>query len=45
LRIITPQKHDFLQLVPKSVKEIFGVDATGPSTILYEASISFYKVY
>lgn len=43
LRIITPQKHDFLQLVPKSVKEIFGVDATGPSTILYEASISFYK--
>jgi vacuolar protein sorting-associated protein 16 len=43
VRILTSMKHEFLQMVPKCIEEIFRIGANGPSAMLYEASISYYK--
>jgi vacuolar protein sorting-associated protein 16 len=44
LRIITLEKNEFLQVVPKSLKDVFGIAAFEASSTLYEASIAFYDV-
>jgi hypothetical protein len=42
LRIITADKNEFLQVVPKSLRDIFEIAAINSSSILYESSIAFY---
>jgi len=44
LRIITSDKNEFLQVVPKELRDVFEIAASDPSSTLYEASIAFYDV-
>lgn len=44
VRILSPSKHELLQKVPETLEEIFRIGANGPAAMLYEASMSFYKV-
>ncbi len=43
LRILTADKNEFLQVVPRSLKDVFGIAAFESSSTLYEASIAFYE--
>jgi len=45
LRIISSDKNEFLQLVPKALKDVFAIAAFESSSTLYEASIAFYEVF
>ena len=45
LRIITSDKNEFLQVVPKELRDVFEIAASDSSSTLYEASIAFYDVY
>ena len=44
LRILSSEKNEFLQVVPKPLKDVFGIAAFDSSSTLYEASIAFYEV-
>ncbi len=44
LRIITSEKNEFLQVVPKELRDVFEIAASDSSSTLYEASIAFYDV-
>jgi hypothetical protein len=44
LRIITSDKNEFLQVVPKPLRDVFEIAAKDPSSTLYEASVEFYDV-
>jgi hypothetical protein len=43
LRIITSDKNEFLQVVPKPLRDVFEIAAFDSSSTLYEASIAFYE--
>jgi hypothetical protein len=43
LRIITSDKNEFLQVVPKPLRDVFEIAASDPSSTLYESSIAFYE--
>ena len=45
LRIISSDKNEFLQFVPKALKDVFAIAAFESSSTLYEASIAFYEVF
>ncbi len=42
VRIITSDKNELLQVVPKPLRDIFEIAAIDSSSTLYESSISFY---
>ena len=44
LRIITSEKSEFLQAVPKPLRDVFEIAAKDPSSTLYESSIEFFDV-
>ncbi len=43
LRVLTVDKNELLQVVPKSLRDVFGIAAFESSSTLYEASIAFYE--
>ena len=44
LRIINGDKNEFLQIVPKALKNVFDIATIEPSAFLYEAANAFYEV-
>ena len=43
LRVISAEKNEFIQLLPKPLKDVFSIAAIESSSTLYEASIAFYE--
>lgn len=43
VRVLTSNSNEFIQVVPKPLRDIFEIAAFDPSSALYEASIAFYE--
>ena len=43
VRIITSDKSELLQVVPKPLRDVFELGASNPASILYDASLAFYE--